>query len=279
MQTEPKDLEDFALKGFLSDYTQSGVERFRQGMADWVDCFERINGLAIRALRDCVICNRDAIALLALSTFSRALATFQGSFILAARGLDCDSKSLQRSLTEDSILISACVRNRPLVEKFIRSTEEHRRKAINGLLNTARATKNLLPDEITQLQKEQQLLTTQKRANVLPNVTYQELAEKGGSKPVFDVHYRHLCIFAHPSPTGLAQELVYKDGQIVGIRSGPDYHDAHGNLSTATFLMLRMIEDVDSIFSLGIKHKIEKLRMERDALNEQWFPRRNKAES
>src|SRR3954469_14821917 len=136
MMTQPetkKNLADFHVKGFLSDYTEKEVERFKQAMSDWVSCFEQTNTLAIRALRDCEMRNPDAIALVALSTFSRALATFQGSFILATRGLDCDSKSLQRGLTEDSILISACVRNRPLVEKFILSTEEHRRKAINGL--------------------------------------------------------------------------------------------------------------------------------------------------
>jgi len=275
---DPKDLEDFPQKGFLSEYTENGVERFRQGMSGWVACFERINSLAIKTLRDCRIIDQDAIALLALSTFSRALATFQGSFILATRGLDCDSKSLQRNLTEDSIVISACVRNRAIVEKFIRSTEDHRRKAIDGLLNTEGATGNLLPEEIDQLRKEQGRLTTQKRAKEIPQVTYQELAEKGGSKPVFNVHYRHLSIFAHPSPTGLAQELVYKDEKVIGVRSGPDYHDAHGNLSTSTFLMIRMLEDVESIFKLGITQEINALRRERDALNAQWFPPRNKVE-
>jgi Family of unknown function (DUF5677) len=270
-------VEDFSVSGFLSAYTEKSVHRFRESLPGWVQFFEQVNQFAFVVLGKCQVKNKDPIALLALSTFSRALVTFEGSFLLAERGLDCDSKSLQRNLTEDSFLIAACARNRDAATKFIYANEEERRKAINALLRTIGATTNVSPEQIAALKQEQEALEAKRSANTLVKTTYGELADAGNSKPIFDIHYRFLSLFTHPSPSGMAHDIVYDEsGKIQGVHIGPDYHDAHGNLSTATFLLLRMLTDLEIIFQLGINTDIEDLERRREVLNTLSYPQHRK---
>lgn len=266
-------LEDFSVNGFLSAYTEKSVHRFRESLAGWVQFFEQINQFAFTVLGKCEVKNKDPVALLALSTFSRALVTFEGSFLLAERGLDCDSKSLQRNLTEDSFLIAACARNRDAAVKFIYANEEERRKAINALLQTIGATTNLSPEQIAALKQEQNALAAKRIAKTLVKMPYGELANAGGSKPIFDIHYRFLSLFTHPSPSGMAHDIVYDEsGKIQGVHTGPDYHDAHGNLSTAIFLLLRIITDLEIIFHLGVTKEVEDFERHRGILNARSYP-------
>jgi hypothetical protein len=164
---------------------EEGVARFRNGMADWVNLFERINGFAIGVRDKCKVEDADRTGLFAMSVFFRSIATYEGSFILAARGLDTDAKILLRALVEHSLVIAACARNRQAAEKFISADEDARRKLIKGMLSTQGATENLRDVELRHLRAVQADLEERKATKTLPNVTYRELAQATQSQMIF----------------------------------------------------------------------------------------------
>ena len=260
--------DEFTSKGFLSSFIDQRVQEFRRKLSAGSTDFDRLNQFAHSILGRCRVVNRDPIKLLALSALSRAIENFQAARLLAERGMDKQSKSAQRSLLEDTFVIATCANDPSTAENYVKADEGQRRKRINSLLNIPESRTHLSADQILELKKQQELLGQQHAQGLIPEVTFAQLADKGRLTRLFELHYRFLSMFSHPSPSGMADDLLRDDnGSISQVIIGPNYHDADSNLSTATFVMIMALVSANSLFDLANDSEIQSFLEERDSLN------------
>ncbi|MHA3772657.1 DUF5677 domain-containing protein [Verrucomicrobiota bacterium sgz303538] len=246
------DMGDFAEHGFLSKRAEQSVEVFNRERGDWIGFYRKLNSYGHHMLSRCEVKNKDVVQLLALSVFSRALTTFQGALIFIQRGMAAEAKTLGRTLTECAILLAVCARDRDAAIRFIKSDEEERRKRIAGILRHPGLVGGLTPEAVQQLEEQGQVLKAARDSGELQQIPYGSLAQIAKVETLYDVEYRYLSLFSHPSPSGMADDLVRDDaGRIAGVRIGPDYSDTGGTLGIVCFVMLEALTFVCELFALS----------------------------
>jgi hypothetical protein len=215
-----------------------------------VSLVRRANRFAVAVLRVPRDIQRRDSDLFAATLLGRTIQDFEGSVILATRGLRAQSRSLARSTLETALYCVAASRDQVLTQgaarkakkdvppttSFVEALEgghqRHRGQMAAGLKQLAETP----PELVSSLQS---LLAEIGTPGQHQDVNLQGLAEDLGLSDLYTVVYRPLSQDAHPTATSLEYHVeLTPERKIAGLRIGPDYEQYGETLLLAVCALL-----------------------------------------
>jgi hypothetical protein len=189
------------------------IEKVRAGIRGmhkaWFDLADRLNRLGQRiATTPQEFQTQEGLAdsrTIALLLFFRALSNFQGSVLMAERGMVVEARTLARSCLESAICIAGCQKNPNQSQLLLRDDLQSRRMKIkfilrNPALLTAEARAEL-----------ERLLTLIEARDNVATLNFRDIANEAGIEGIYLFHRLLSGDAAHPSASSLNRYVVEKE--------------------------------------------------------------------
>ena len=200
--------------------------------------------------------NKNLTEVIAASIYIRAMSNFQGSIILAERGMVNEAKSLLRCLLEGMFAIVAIDKDKEIVNQFILEDllqrkdylKAYRRNKCSGIP----AEENTPTSE--ELDKLLEDIESQIKENKVKKLSKRNLAEKAEMLTTYDSAYKLLSGTIHINARDLEQYLeINEAGEIKKLLWGPDVKEIDLILFTAAESILFVLIAISRIFNLTYK--------------------------
>lgn len=182
---------------------------------------EALNVFANHQIFSAEIKKWDLQQVLVSSLLPRLLTAFQGSVIVAERGLSAEAKLLARKVLEVTFRVTAIARSRDVADEYLRSDETNRLKFLNKLrlLQSVKHT----PEEIAKIDELHAEVSATIVAKGIKEKSIYWYAEKAGLLDYYNTAYALLSESAHANIRDLYPLLeTDADGDIEALRYGPD---------------------------------------------------------
>jgi Family of unknown function (DUF5677) len=220
--------------GFLSSEIAAWAERHRTDPAcrGWFSLAERVNRLLQKAILALKVPDSDNQVWTATLLLLRGISSFQGTVVLAERGMTGEARTLVRSCFETLFYLGAVLVDPEFVEALVRDDAERRSKIAKSLLRLPDGS-GLEQEHTTKLER---FLNDLERSGTEPEgVKIFAAAKKASLQDIYETYYRGLSNdAAHPSITALNRHLKADDaGEIVGLHWGPDASDIGDTMNHA----------------------------------------------
>jgi Family of unknown function (DUF5677) len=240
----------FDKQGFLSRHELDAWEdNIRKAHPDWFRLVDDLNREAMHichALQPSATDNRQ---LLAVMLYYRALQSFQGSVLLAARGMPADALTLVRSCAESAIALGGVAHDKAFIEALISGYNKHRKTFINAYLNDPG-----LSSELANEQKGQgKALVEQLNGGALQGVEWKALATKIGMADLYNTVYRSTSgDAAHVTLPALDRHVCTNtEGKLESLVFQLDARDVEQTLSMAVCSLLNAMEQLNQVVPVG----------------------------
>jgi Family of unknown function (DUF5677) len=138
-------------RGFLSENIGIWSDLKRRRLKKWFRLIEGLNRAATRLL-NVKPDRRNNQQLCAALLYRRALQTFQGSILLAERGMIADALTLVRSCAETAIAIGCFATDDEFADRLIEDDAKHRLTYANVILGDEYLRESLSSEEVSNLQ-------------------------------------------------------------------------------------------------------------------------------
>jgi hypothetical protein len=242
----------FDKQGFLSRHELDAWEGdIRKAHPDW---FRLVDDLNCEAMHICCAIQPSATdnrQLLAVMLYYRALQSFQGAVLLAARGMPADALTLVRNCAESAIALGGVAHDKAFIEALISGYNKHRKTFINTYLDD-----HCLSSELTNEQKEHgKALVEQLNSGAPQGFTWDALAKK----PEVDMADLYNTVYrstsgdaAHATLPALDRHIcINTEGKLERLIFQPDARDIEQTLSMAVCSLLNAMEQLNQIVPVG----------------------------
>ena len=243
-------MSTFDKQGFLFRCELDAWEsNIRKAHPDW---FSLVDDLNLEAMRICYVLQPSATdnrQLLATLLYCRALQSFQGAVLLAARGMPADALTLVRSCAESAIALGGVAHDEKFIEALISSSNKHQKTFINVYLGDTR-----LFGELTNEQQEYgKALVEQLNGGALQGFKWEALATKVGMADLYNTVYRFISgEAAHASLLALDRHMCADtEGELERLVVRPDARDVEQTLSMAVCSLLHVMKKLNQVISIG----------------------------
>ncbi len=212
-----------ATHGFLSDEAENSVKAFEAKYSEICSLYRRLGEFAHLAKYEFKGGGRNARQILVALLFGRTLTAYEGTYLLAARGMEHDYQALLRTLLDTMFHAVAADKNHENVRAIIWASEHQKVKVLQAVLaedNKAqpKGDHSELEKQIEKLRKDVQASGT-KPMNMREVMSMAELPSW-----MYQLAYRSLCLSAHPDANRLQKALkTASDGSVREISWGPQY--------------------------------------------------------
>ena len=245
-----KEPSTFDKHGFLSRHELDAWENnVRQAQPDW---FSLVDDLNQEAMRICLTLQPPATnnrQLFAAAIYYRALQSFQGAVMLAARGMPADALTLVRSCAESAIALGGVAHDRKFLESLTDGHNKHIKASANGMLKS----KTICP-ELTDGQKSQcQTVADQFKGDKLQGINWDTLATDVGMSDLYNTVYRSTSgDAAHATFLALNRHFrITAEGKFEKLVFHPDDRDVTQVLSMAVCSLLHAMEKLNQVVIAG----------------------------
>ena len=273
----------FSEMGFLSQRVKRTVATFHNENQPWVALYYKLNRLGHEQY-DCLPKrSKDARGLLISNNFYRVLISYQSAFLLIEVGNDIDAKGMMRNAMDSLFTLAALVKDKAFTEKYVRADEDGRLNRLNSMINGCKAqigrtegwylTKEFIvePSQMVELETEKKALEAESKQNpkwvASRDIKISEVADKAGMGLAYKVGYKHLCLYAHPSPSGTSDFLQTDNaGNITGFKIGQMDHSAKGNMGVAICTLLDALKATAEYLNQDRTTELDEFYAELEAL-------------
>jgi Family of unknown function (DUF5677) len=240
----------FNEEGFLSPDLATWTTEAQNQHRDW---FDMVNGL-----------NRDAMTLLlaaqpptisirqqiVLQLYRRALQSFQGSILLASRGMIADALTLGRSCAETAIAIGAVANEDGFIARLIEAEHHHMFTYSNAILNDADSQPFLSQEQIDNLNRMVSEIRTRYQSRTPSRIRWEQAAIIAGMTDLYITVYRLTSgDAAHTTLSALGRHIQPNDqGAPETLTFRPENRQLPHALSMACTSLLHVIEGILRIF-------------------------------
>jgi hypothetical protein len=246
--------------GFLSEEIANWIRKHRVENHKWFSLCEEINEFSHATMLSMTIHNEDLIELISVSLFVRGMSNFQGSIIMAERGMVNESKALLRCLLECMFSIVAVEKDRNVLNQFVLEDLHQRKDYLKAYKRNQSAA---VPQEGPPREELDKLLHNIEKEIEEKNIRKmqkRELAEKAGLVAIYDSAYKLLSGTIHVNARDLEQYLeLNEDGEVKRILWGPDVKEIDLLLFTAAESMLYILKSVSGIFQISYDETWDKI--------------------
>ena len=211
--------------GFLSKEISEWIKKHRKDNSEYFKLCEDINEFSHSTMHTITLYNKVLSELIVSSLFVRAMSNFQGSIIMAERGMINEAKSLLRCLLECQFAIGAIEKDKTIAEQFVLEDlhqrkdylKAHKRNEGAGIPQCEGAPS---PEEVDKLLQKIEKEIKEKKVK---KFTKRDLAEKAGHVTTYDSAYKILSGSIHVNARDLEQYLeINKAREVKKILWGPD---------------------------------------------------------
>jgi uncharacterized protein (DUF4415 family) len=211
-------------EGFLSPHIANWIQKHRTDNANWFSIAEGLNRTGQRLMPGATVTTEQGDGnrrLLAMLLFTRALSNFQGTILMAERGMVVEARTLARTCLESTFCLAAIVKgDSDFTEKMLRDEFANRKKKANWLLSVPERLQHCKPDAMQRLREYVENLND--TWDSLSALGIEEMARTAGLHDLY-IFYRELSgDAAHPTITALNRYIVNDEGhEVREIRWGP----------------------------------------------------------
>lgn len=239
---------------FLSEEITEWIKKHRKENLDWFKLCEDINEFAHTTMFSITIHNKDPKELIVSSLYVRAMSNFQGSIIMAERGMINESKVLLRCLLECMFAIVAIEKDSKIINQFILEDLLQRKDYLKAYKRNK--GRSIPPaDNAPSLKEIDDLLQDIEKkikASGVKKWQKRELARKAGLVIMYDTTYKLLSGSIHVNARDLEQYLeISEAGEVKRILWGPDVKQIDFLLFTAAESMLFVLIAISRLFDLS----------------------------
>lgn len=226
---------------FLCEAMADTIPLVRAEHRDAFQLAEDLNTFANRQVFATTVTKTDLQQVMVSSLLPRLLTAFQGSILMAERGLSAELKLLTRKVLEVTFRIVVIAQDATIAEKYLKSDEINRKKYLNKLrlLQTVKHT----PEEVKTIDQLHAEVSATIQTEQIKELTLQWYAEKAGMLDFYNTAYAYLSESAHTNVRDL-DALVEKDadGEPEALRYGPDPEGMSDVLCTGIELVVMALE-------------------------------------
>ena len=201
--------------GFLSPDVANWIQKHRAENDWWFLFVEKLNSVGqslLHGLNVKIEADGADSDLLAMLLFTRALSNFQGTVLMAERGMVVEARTLARSCLETTFCLVAMIQGKTeFADEFRRASLQSRRGRAQFILKEPDRLAFTDIESVDSLRKYAEQL--EKHPEKLSGLKFEQIAEKIGLDDMY-LFYRQLSAdAAHPSIEALSR-YVRDDGQM-----------------------------------------------------------------
>jgi len=244
--------------GFLSEEIIGYIKKHRKDYAEYFSLCEDIGRLSHKIMFSIEIHNEYLPEILGASLLARAVSNFQGSVLLAERGMINESKALLRCMLEVMFAVVAIAKDKSFAYDLVKVDVFKRKRALKACERSANAGVKFFSQEdvkkvLEQLGKE---IEQEVKRTDIKNISTRCIAKKAGLETIYDSEYSILSSTIHADLRDLEQYLDMKNGGKLGsMLWGPNDKDIDIVLLGAADAMFRILDGVFQVFSIDGKKK------------------------
>jgi Family of unknown function (DUF5677) len=255
----------FNEEGFLSvDLAEWSIGVGEQ-LRVWFDMADGLNRDAMRLLLVVQPPSVSVRQLVALQLYRRALQSFQGSILLARRGMIADTLSLGRACTETSIAIGAVANDAGFIAQLIEAQDNHLFTYSNALLNDPDSLAFFSQEQVNNINQTVDEIRARYQPRTPAGISWEQAARTAGMTDLYITTYRLTSGDAvHVTLSAMDRHLEPNDQGAVGtLTFRPETRQLAHALSIASNSLLHAIEAMLRIFQTESFEQTLRIQMER----------------
>lgn len=245
-------------KGFLScEIDEFIITTKKTFKITFIFCHE-LNEFAQKLLYHLNVRNRLINELIIGAAYTRLLSSFQGSILLAERGMTNEMKVLSRNFLEMVFLICATSKNEENARLFLLDDETQRKKLLKNysFMNSTFQNQNILPEVYKIIDEVERNIKT----NNIQHITTRHLAEEAKLLDHYKTYYAILSLSIHPSVRELKNTFTFNEkNEIVSINYGPSENDIEKILLSNCSYLLIAISNIKMVFPINFDEELTTL--------------------
>jgi len=240
--------------GYLSTQITYWIKKNWNQNSKWFNLCKEINRFSHITMFKMIIHKKCELELMIALLYIRSMSNFQGSIIMAERGMVNEAKTLLRCLLECEFAVVAIDKDKTIVDRLILDDQIQKLGILKAIKrnfeNGVPFPKDALSiDEINNLIRK---VNSEIKKSNIKNLKISDLAEIAGLKNNYNSAYKSLSGTIHVNVRDLEKYLELNEkGEIEQILSGPDVKEIGKILLTASQIILTILESISNIFSLS----------------------------
>ncbi len=261
------------ISGYLSEEISLWIKKHREKNSEWFTLCENINELSHSTMFTFTVHNEYLPELIVATIYVRAMSNFQGTIIMAERGMINEAKSLLRCLLECMFAIVAIEKDKNTSNQFVFDDLLQRKNFLKAYKrNKAKGIpQHKDAPSLKDIDKHLQDIEKQIRENKVKKLEKRDLAKKAGLETIYDSVYKLLSGTIHVNVRDIEQYLKIDDnGKIKEILWGPDVQEIDFVLLTAAETMLRILTAASSLFELSHNKSVQTILEQYDIISKKF---------
>lgn len=241
--------------GFLSSSMSTSIASIRNGFEPWLCVANSFNKLGMRVLPAVKADQSSNQQLVAAALYGRILTSFQAAHILTERGMLADARTVVRAAAEAAIILSAVIKDAAVCDLLVDRHYWHHIKLRNAWLNDPQAVAEMTPQDVDAIRAsiaEAEISNPKAKQMRSDPVGIAALAQKAGVTALYNAIFRITSgDAAHTTLDALNRHIrADADGNIHGLKFGPDISDLPDTLSDAISVLGHALHAVLEYFLL-----------------------------
>lgn len=220
-------------RGYLGKEIENWIKKHRKENKGWFGLAEAINGFAHKTMYDFNITGNDPRHLVVSTAYIRSLSHFQGTILMAERGMIYEAGILTRGLLETLFVLCAAAKDSNFALQYIDSAELTKLDNVGKMLLGGAEIIRIVRETITEDEIEAKRQALKEKG--IRKFKISEIAEKAELTDYYRVNYSFFSLTAaHTTPNSLDKYVeVASDGALVCLLWGPDVKGVSKILSVA----------------------------------------------
>lgn len=261
-------MHDFDKTGYLGE----GIRQFQEStLASFNQFFtlsRSVCSFARAKVLQLSLDNTDGQKVLSCCLFSKILNGVETSHILSTYGLTHEGRVILRSVLEGFFFLRATVGDAAFVQEYILADELNRLK----FMQAAKKYNGPPFVELNRYATDERIEGLRKKINreKIQKLNLWNIAVKLGVQHIYDSLYRLLSTDIHASVRSLEQYTrTGATGDIESLDWGPQSEDVAQNLSMGIDTLIRSLECMDNLFTMGIRDEMTKYMKRLEAIQQE----------
>jgi hypothetical protein len=257
------------MKRYLGTEPAAVIAHFRAFEPSWFAHAEAVATYSAEVVHRLVVHRSNVRELLASVLFQRVAAGFEAVLLLAERGMHTQGLVQRRSALEALFLLGAIWKEPELADDFLRADDERVLQIYKRIKRLPTDVRKALEPEFTPASIDAKLTELKAKTGRRKPPSVADYAEAADLLTWYLTDYSFSSEAAHHAAKDLERQiLVDADGEVDGMRWGPEDVPPSELLSNAIDYVLMACFATESLFDIGPTEELKRLQQETNRLVE-----------
>lgn len=252
----------FEEHGFLSDMVMGWSIKTASAHTELFALVTDVNREAMKRMLLAAPNKNDSQQLIGALMFGRMLQSAQACFILAARGMAADARTLVRSATETAIAIQAVAQSETFFDELVGDHERHTQTVANVFVNDKQISSELSSQDESGLREviatiKDKYKSEENESGKPPGFNWGAIATRVGMSAIYNTVYREMSADGvHVSITSLNRHVrADHNNEIKGLSFEPSDRGLVSTLCAMVTAMIFAMDALEKVFGAETESK------------------------